>query len=193
MPGADLPLLIQGGLTMNSFRRLALLLAIMTLALGGGTTAWLTGAGATPVHSVQPPPPGFQPNGVNFTIHSHIDPSFCVEDTPSVALPAYEATMSECAARDNQHWTFANVSDGSVVIVGGRGDCFDATGKPVAPLSVTPCTFKATERFYYSPDGLIESTSGKKCLQFAQAAQNAIISIVKCDETNQDQIWQLGH
>jgi hypothetical protein len=138
-------------------------------------------------------PPGIQPNGINFTIHTIVDPDYCLEDTPAPANPASEAIMSECAARDNQHWTFANASDGSVVIISGDGDCLDFTGKIPSPVSVTPCDFKATERFYYSPDGLIESTSGKKCLEQAQAAQDASISFVKCDPTNQDQVWQLGH
>jgi hypothetical protein len=178
---------------MTSFRRLALLVAIVTLALGGGTTAWLIGAGADTVPAVKQAPPGTQPNGVNFTIHTVIDPNFCVEDTPSVAVPASEATMSECAARDNQHWTFAHADYGSVVIIGGNGDCLDFTGKPVSYVSVTPCDFRANERFYYSPDGLIESTSAKKCLGAAQAAQNATIAIVKCDATKSNQIWQLGH
>jgi Ricin-type beta-trefoil lectin domain len=178
---------------MTSLRRLTLLFAILTVALGGGATAWLTGAGADTVHAVEQAPPGTQPNGVNFTIHTSLDPSYCVEDTPSAAEPASEATISQCAVRDNQHWTFANADDGAVVIVGGNGDCLDFTGKPVAYVSVVPCDFKADERFYYTPAGLIESTSGKKCLGAAAASQGATIAIVKCDATKAYQIWQLGH
>jgi len=180
---------------VTSFRRMAVLFAVLTVALGGGATAWLTGAGATTIPAAKATPPGTQPNGVNFTIHTILDPNFCLEDTPSPALPASEAIASQCAARDNQHWTFANASDGSVVIIGGNGDCLDfGPGKLPVPVSVTPCTFSGSERFYYSPDGLIESTSGKKCLEPEQAAQNASIYIVKCDATtNQDQVWQLGH
>ncbi len=178
---------------MASFRRLALLPAILIVALGGGTTAWLSGAGADPLHAAGQAPPGSQPNGVNFTIHTALDPNFCVDDTPSVPAPASEATMSQCASRDSQHWTFANAADGSVVIIGGNGDCLDFSGKPGSYVSVTPCTFKANERFYYSTVGQIESTSGTKCLEPQQAAQNSTIEIVKCDATNQKQVWQLGH
>jgi Ricin-type beta-trefoil lectin domain len=178
---------------MVSFRRLALLVATLTVALCGGVTAWFTGAGADPIHAAGQAPPGLQPNGVNFTIHTVLDPNYCVEATPSTALPASEATISQCAARDNQHWTFANAADGSVVIVGGNGDCLDFTGKVPTYVSVTPCNFKTNEKFYYSTVGQIESTSGKKCLEPAQAAQNATISIVKCDATNRNQVWQLGH
>jgi hypothetical protein len=179
---------------MTSLRRSALLFAVVTPAVGGGATAWLPGAGASTVPTAKSAPPGAQPNGVNFTIHTALDPNFCVEDTPSVGNPASEATMSQCIVRDNQHWTFANADDGSVVIIGGNGDCltFGAAKLPNY-VSVLPCTFKGSERFYYTPVGQIESTSGKKCLQPAQAAQNASIDIVKCDATNRDQVWQLGH
>jgi hypothetical protein len=179
---------------MTSLRRLPLLLAVLTLAVGGGATAWLTGAGASPVPAAPQAAPSPQPNGVNFTIHTSLDPSYCVEDTPSVATPASEATMSQCVVRDNQHWTFANAADGSVVIIGGNGDCLTfGAGKLPIPVSVTPCTFKGSERFYYTAVGQIEATSGKKCLQPAQAAQNASIYIVKCDPTIRGQVWQLGH
>ena len=180
---------------MTTFRRSALLVAVLTVALGGGATAWLTGAGAATVPAVKATPPGFQPNGVNFSIRTVLDTNFCVEDTPSAANPTTGAILSQCAARDNQHWTFANASDGSVVIISGSGDCLDfGPGKLPVPVSVTPCTFNGSERFYYSPDGLIESTSGKKCLEPNAAAQNASLYIVKCDATtNNDQIWQLSH
>ena len=60
--------------------------------------------------------------------------------------------MSQCVQRDNQHWTFANATDGSVVVIGGNGDCLDfGPGKLPTPVSVTPCTFKSAERFYYWP------------------------------------------
>jgi hypothetical protein len=192
-PGAELPPLIQGGSTMTFFRRLALLLAVLTMTLGGVATAWLTGAGANTVPAVKQVPPGTQPNGVNFTIHTSLDPTFCVDDTPAPQNPASEASMSTCVTRDDQHWTFADAADGSVVIVGGNGNCLDFTGKVGSPVSVTPCTFKGTERFYYSPSGQIESTSGKKCLEPTQAAQTATINFVKCDANVAAQIWQLGH
>jgi hypothetical protein len=178
---------------MTSFRRLAIPIAGLILAVGGGATAWLTGAGAAAVPAIRPAPPGAQPNGVNFTIHSSVDPNFCVEDTPAPQDPASETILSQCVIRDNQHWTFADAADGSVVIIGGNGNCLDFTAKVVSPVSVTPCTFKGGERFFYSPIGQIESTSGKKCLQPAQATQDATMSIVKCESGVPGQIWQLGH
>jgi hypothetical protein len=81
-----------------------------------------------------------------------------------------------------------------VVIIGGsRGHCLDFTGAVVSPVSVTACTFKSAEHFFYTPTGQIESTSGKKCLQAAAATQNAQVSIVKCLSTQQLQIWVIGH
>ena len=179
---------------MIPFRRLVLLLTVLIVTLVGCATVWLSRAGANSVAAVKQAPPGAQPNGVSFTIHSAVDPNFCLENTASVANPASEATMSQCIVRDNQHWTFANAVDGSVVVVGSNGDCLTfGPGKLPTPMSVTPCTFKSAERFYYSSAGQIESTSGMKCLQPAQAAQNASVFIGKCDPTDRYQIWQLGH
>ena len=61
---------------MTLARRLPLVLAILTLGVGGGATAWLTGAEASTLPAVREAPPGLQPNGVNFTIHSVIDPNY---------------------------------------------------------------------------------------------------------------------
>jgi hypothetical protein len=179
---------------MTSLRRLTVLLVGMILALGGGATAWLTQAGATAVPSSTRTPPGNQPNGVNFTIHSEVDPNFCVEDIPAPAVPASEASMSECVNRDGQHWTFADAADGSVVIIGGNtGKCLDFSAKAPSLVSVTPCTFKGAEKFYFAPSGQIESTSGKKCLEPSQAEQNAAIEISKCQTGVPLQIFELGH
>jgi hypothetical protein len=178
---------------MTSIRRSVVPLVALSLALVGGATTWLTEAGAA-APSAKPAPPGVQPNGVNFTLHSDGDVNFCLEDTPSTSNPASETIASQCAARDNQHWTFADATDGSVVIIGGTaGRCLDFTGAVPSPVSMKPCTFKGTEHFFYSESGQIESTSGKKCLQTAAAAQNAQVSFVKCNSTVKLQIWIIGH
>jgi Ricin-type beta-trefoil lectin domain len=189
--GATVPIIEEA--SMTSFRRLAVPLVGAALALGASGTAWFTEAGAAAVPAATPTPPGPQPHGVNFTIHSSIDPNFCVEDTPSIQNPTSGAIMSQCIIRDNQRWTFANGADGSVVIVGGNGNCLDFTAKDFSPVSVTPCTFKVPQHFFYTPSGQIESTNGKKCLESAQAAQNADMFIAKCDSSVKAQIWQLGH
>ena len=179
---------------MFSFHRLVLALLVLALSLGGGVTAWLAGAGAAAATSAKVSPPGTQPHGVNFTIHSEVDVNYCMEDIPAPAVPASQASISQCAARDGQHWTLADPADGSIVIIGGNfGNCLDASAKVPSAISDIPCTFKSGEQFYYSSAGQIESTSGKKCLQAAQAAQDAVIEIVKCDPNVPLQIWQLGH
>ena len=133
-----------------------------------------------------------EPNGVNFTIHSEVDQNFCLEDSPAPDNPASEASISQCAVRDNQHWTFANAADGSVVIIGGSaGDCLDFSAKK--SVSMIPCTFGTAERFFYSKTGQIESTSKTKCLQAAAASQNASTSIVKCRKGVALQVWMLSH
>jgi hypothetical protein len=178
---------------MSSARRLAITLAASMIALAGGATAWLTAdAGAHP--SAASTPPGNQPNGVNIVIHASADTNFCLEDSPAPTNPASEASISQCAVRDNQAWTFADAADGSVVIIGGaRGNCLDFTGKVTSFVSMTPCTFQKAEHFFFTPSGQIESTSGKKCLQAAAATQDASVSIVKCQAGVANQVWTLTH
>jgi hypothetical protein len=178
---------------MTPFRRIALPLIALTLAVAGGATTWLTEAGAA-VPATKSAPPGTQPNGVNFTLHSDVDTNYCLEDTPAPQDAASEASMSQCAVRDGQRWTFADAADGSVVIIGGNtGKCLDFAGKVGSFVSVNPCTFSGAERFYFSTTGQIESTSGKKCLQAAQANQDALMFISKCQAGVKLQIWIIGH
>jgi hypothetical protein len=123
-----------------------------------------------------------------------VETNCCVVDRPAPSQPASEASMAQCGPVDDQHWTFARSADGSVVLIGGtQGECLDFSAKAPSPVSVVPCTFKSAEHFFYTPAGLIESTSGKKCLQTAAAALNASLSIVKCNAAVSLQIWVIGH
>jgi hypothetical protein len=102
---------------MRSFRPLAVGWVSLSIALAGSALALSTepqagAAAATRAH------PNLQPKGVDFSIHSQVDPNFCMEDVPAADNPASEASMSQCAARDGQHWTFARAADGSVVVMG---------------------------------------------------------------------------
>jgi hypothetical protein len=179
---------------VTSFRRMTVLLVVLTIALGAGAAAWLTAGAGAAVPTARLTPPGPQPNGVDFSLHSDLDSNFCLEDTPAPQDAASEASMSQCVLRNGQLWTFADASDGSVVIIGGNtGKCLDFTAKPVSLVSMTPCTFAFAEHFFYSPTGQIESTGGGKCLEPAQAEQNALVSIVKCKTGVKAQIWTIGH
>ena len=174
---------------MKSFRRLALALVGLSLPMAGGATAWLTGAEAAVASTTL-----VQPNGVDFSVHASVDPNFCLEDVPAPADPASEASMSQCVNRNGQHWTFADAADGSIVIIGGNtGKCLDFTAKVHSPVSMKPCTFSANERFLYNRKGQIELASGTKCLQPAQAEQDAFVSIDPCQKGVALQIWMLGH
>jgi len=62
-------------------RRLPLVLAILTLGVGGGATAWLTGAEASTLPAVREAPPGLQPNGVTEAVKANetgFDQTFCM-------------------------------------------------------------------------------------------------------------------
>jgi hypothetical protein len=174
---------------VKSFRRLVISLVSLSLPAAGGAMAWISGA-----HEAAASTTNVQPHGVNFTIHSDVDPNFCLEDIPAPADPASEASMSQCIDRDGQHWTFADAADGSLVIIGGNtGNCLDFTAKVSSPVSMKPCTFNADERFHYTRKGQIELASGTKCLQASQAEQDAIVFIAPCQKGVALQIWMLGH
>jgi hypothetical protein len=178
---------------MPSFRKLTVGLVGLSLALAGGATAALTGADAA-VASTTQVQPRTEPNGVNFVLHSIVDPNFCMEDTPAPDNPASGASMSQCAVRNGQEWTFAHAADGSVVIIGGNtGSCLDFSAALHAPVSMRPCTFGAAEHLSYTTKGQIKSASGTKCLQAAAATQNAALFIDTCKKHVPLQVFQLSH
>jgi hypothetical protein len=177
---------------MRSFRRLALGVVGLSVAVGSGAVLWISGAEA--VASTKASPAAVQPKGVNFGLHSEVDTNFCLEDTPSSSEPTSEASMSQCAARDGQDWTFADAADGSLVIIGGNtGNCLDFTGKVTSYVSMNPCTFGTTERFAYTNVGQIKLVSAKECLEPAAATQDAPVAFVKCQKGVTAQIWMLSH
>lgn len=177
---------------MTPLHRFVLLLAGLVLAVSGGVTMGLTGAAAAPRPAIHMPP-GPQPHGINIVFHSKVDPNFCVEDTPAPFTPASATSISACAVRDAQHWTLVDAADGSLVIVGGNTDnCLDFSAKVGAYVSMKPCTFQGAERFFFTPGGQIESTSGKKCLQAAQAKQASYMFINKCQSGVSLQDWTLS-
>jgi hypothetical protein len=177
---------------MRSLHRLAIGFVGLCLALTGGVTASLSGIDAAVAASTVNAR-GLQPNGTGFVLHSDSDQNFCLDDVPSPDNPASEASVSQCAVRSDQDWTFAAAADGSVVIVGGAdGKCLDFSAKVSSPVSMTPCTFGTVEHFFYSTKGQIESTSGKKCLQATVAAQNAQVFIKSCKKDVPLQVWVLS-
>ena len=171
---------------MNA-RRLAMATAGIAMVVASLGLIGANGAGAANTQVS----PRIQPNGVNFTIHSEVDQNFCLEDSVAPDNPASEASISQCAVRDNQRWTFAHAADGSLVIIGGSaGDCLDFSGKK--NVSMNPCTFGPTEHFFYNKTGQIENSAKTKCLEAAAASQGASTIVVKCEDVAL-QIWPLGH
>ena len=102
--------------------------------------------------------------------------------------------MSQCAARDNQRWTFAHAADGSVVIIGGTaGNCLSFSATVHLPVSMTPCTFGPAEHFTYTTKGQIKSTSRTQCLEAEAATQGGEMFSAKCKKAVALQVFQLTH
>jgi hypothetical protein len=170
-------------------RRMAALIGVGVLAVAGGTLV-ATQSGAVTSHAGTIYPAG--PQGINFTIHPIADTNFCVSDTAVAGLDR-PSSIQECEANDSVHWTFAQSSDNSSVLIDGYGQCMEYGGKLV-PAQLVPCRFNGPEHFLYNNDtGAISTTNGKFCLQDAQAADDAEVFFTKCVAGLGTQVWQLGH
>jgi hypothetical protein len=137
-----------------------------------------------------------EPHGVNFSIHSTIDPNFCVESASTGGPEGRTVYMSTCVNRDNQHWTFTWDTGNNSVIVGGEGLCLDIRGRKVGdgqPVQIWKCHYGDNQRFTFTASGHLREVKSGKCLDIAQAQQNAAVSINECNETKKTQIFQLGH
>ncbi|MEO7110529.1 MAG: RICIN domain-containing protein [Polyangiaceae bacterium] len=137
-----------------------------------------------------------EPHGVNFTIHPSADPSFCVESASTGGPEGRTVYIATCAVRDSQHWTFTWDAGNNSVIVGGEGLCLDIRGRKAGdgqPVQIWKCHYGDNQRFTYTTSGHIREVKTGKCLDVAQTAQSAAVSINECVETKKTQIFVLGH
>ena len=169
-------------------------LGFLALVIGGvGTGAIMASGSAAHVRQLATTtttyPPG--PQGVNFTLHTDADQNFCLSNITGGELGL---SIQECAANDSQHWTFAQSADNSSVLVDGNGQCLEAAAKPNKLAQANPCTFQTPEHFLYKDStGKLETVSGKLCLQYAVAADNASLYFTSCVKGLVTQIWVIGH
>ncbi len=184
---------------MTRIKNSKLVVAAVAILVSAGTFLGLSQAEATTPASTPAVPaatttttlPGPQPYGVNFTLHTYVDPNFCIESTASPAGSPLE--VSQCAARDNQHWTTAQSTDGSFVLISGEGQCVTVDKQSQFGMDVGPCTFNADEHFLYDSTGQFENRAGRQCLQFATAALGATVFFAKCNANTTQQVIQIGH
>ncbi len=130
------------------------------------------------------------PQGTNFTIHTSADTNFCLSYVSAEGRPT---SIQACADNDTQHWTWAQSSDNSSVIVDGGGQCLEAAKKSGKVAEVNPCTFLAPEHFLFKGAGQIQTVDGKLCLEDAQPTSDAAVSFDTCVKDLPSQIWDLGH
>ena len=168
-------------------------IAVICVALlaATGSVFWVAESGAVTRANTVVVPPGVQPEGTDFSIHTVQDPNFCLEDTASDQT-ALE--ISQCATRDNQHWTFAQVPNGSRGIIdGGLGECLTNLGKRSFSVDIGTCTLAGNQQFFYTEQGTITTTNGEYCLQYDEASQGSPVTLPKCVAGLNIQVWQLTH
>lgn len=137
-----------------------------------------------------------QPHGTNLIIKSSIDPNYCVEEASQGGPEGKTVYMSQCAARDNQHWTFTWDPGNNSVIVSGEGMCLDIRGRKPGdgkPVQIWKCHYGDNQRFTFTATSHIKEIKSGKCLEIAQATQNAAVYINDCVETKPGQIFSLAH
>lgn len=131
------------------------------------------------------------PQGVNFTLRTDADQSFCVSNITGGQLGL---SIQQCAPVDSEHWTFAQSLDNSAVIIDGSGQCLETAAKPNKPAQANPCSFQTPEHFVYKENtGKIETVKGNLCLQDANAADNAALFFTACVKGLVTQVWIVGH
>jgi hypothetical protein len=133
-----------------------------------------------------------QPAGINFGLHPSQDTEFCLENIPS-GTNASPASIQECASRDSQHWVFAKTPSGGPGIIDGSGTCLQFGGSVKQSIQLVPCTLKPSQHFKYSLTGQITTSGGAFCLQYAQAATSAFVTMPKCVAGLATQKWILSH
>lgn len=160
-----------------------------TLAVAG-TAAWVTQSGAAA--RADAGVTTIQPAGINFGLHASKDTNYCLEDVATAANTS-PASMQQCAARDGQHWAFVVTPKGSPGLIDGSGVCAQFGGTKAQSIQLVACTLKAPQQFLYSASGQITTANGKNCLQYAQAASGAFVSMPKCVAGLATQKWILSH
>jgi hypothetical protein len=171
-------------------RRLSSIITVIigvVIMMGGITAATHSAAHAASASTTEL----IEPQGINLTIHPHVDSLYCVTD---VAVPALNrlTSVQQCTAIDSDKWTFAQTAKNSSVLIDGNGQCMAYAGN-LQTAQAEPCTFKGTEHFLYSATGQITTTNGKFCLQDAQASTDAAVYFSKCQSGVDTQIFLLGH
>jgi hypothetical protein len=161
-------------------RRIAVMVGVVVVVAsvgGGGAAVW--------AHAEK----HARPAGVNFGIHTYADPNFCLESEGDGSL-----IVSECAARDNQHFTFTDNSDGTNQIIDGYGECLDrGSGTAGTPLRTKQCNFGATQHFRYRSTGRLDDPAGTVCVAATTAAQGAAVFDDGCHAKSVLEIFQLSH
>jgi len=164
------------------------------IIVGGSLALGKIGAGADTA-SAQPAaasPPLV--HGVNFEVRSLIDETFCVEaNGPTATTPAVRLAL--CTGRVEQRWTFTDGADGSSVVVGKDGMCWDVdnSARDPKPLEVSTCTYRANQGFTVTPAGLIEELQSGDCLTVTPATTSGAIVLDRCQNPAvRAQLWRLA-
>ena len=155
-----------------------------------GTAVWVTqsGAAARATAGVTTA----QPAGINFGIHASNDTNYCLEDVANAAGTT-PVSLQQCAARDGQRWAFVVTPKGSPGLIDGSGLCAQFGGTKALSVELATCTLNGPQEFLYSASGQITTANGKDCLQYAQAASGAFVTMPKCVAGLATQKWILSH
>ena len=164
------------------------------IIVGGSLALGKIGAGADagPAQPMAQSPPLV--HGVNFQVKSVIDETFCMEANGPIATTA-AVQLAQCTGRGEQRWTFTDGANGSSLVVGKDGMCWDvdhSVGGP-RPLEVSTCTYRANQGFAVTPAGLIEEVQSGDCLTVTPQTTSGAIVLDRCENPAVPaQLWRLA-
>jgi hypothetical protein len=169
-------------------------IAVWAIIVGGSLALVKMNAGAdaasAPAASSAPP----LVHGVNFQIKSVIDETFCMEaNGPAATTPAVQ--LAQCTGRVEQRWTVTDGANGSSVVVGKGGMCWDVdhSVKGPKPLQVSACTYRGNQRFTATPAGLLMEVESGECLTVVAATTSGAVFLDRCqDPAIQAQLWRFA-
>ena len=129
-------------------------------------------------------------------VRSALNTNRCLDAKGGRAIIKGEVWLYDCHGRDNQRWSFVDLSNGGVAIEGIGGLCLDAVEWPnrreKTRVQLYPCAEdQVGETFRVYADGRIHEVFSNRCLTVIGADSLTPVTLEECDVNDNGQIWLL--
>ncbi len=117
------------------------------------------------------------------SLHAGQHDDMCLESSSHGQLRLWK-----CHGRANQHWTLADLPDGSLQIVGSSGTCVGHGGAVHTQLELSPC---ADGNRYRLASGRLTDVASGACLTATDFQNQGPVVIDACNPANPGQAWAI--